>query len=263
MTAPIRGFQRRRCVAQSAFLCLLAGAALALTGCLGFGNYKAPIATVLVHATEPSSQHPLVVVLPGIRGDAESLRDHGIAEAVHRSWPQADVMLTSATFAYYVHRNIVDRLDADIVEPARAQGYKEIWLAGASVGGMGVLFYEYAHPGAMKGLILMAPWLGDSDIHDEIRKAGGVRSWNPGPKPDHVDDDNYQREMWRVIKHWSDDPATAQRVWVIVGSDDKLIKSVRMLADTLPPSHYIEIPGHHAWETFVAAAERVSKEINR
>lgn len=242
---------------------LLLLAAFALTSCLGIGNYKAPIASVLVPATAPAAQHPLVVVLPGIRGDAESLKEHGIADAVHRSWPQADVLLTSATFAYYVHRNIVDRLDADVIGPARAQGYKEIWLAGASVGGMGVLFYEYAHPGAMTGLILMAPWLGSTDLQDEIRKAGGVRNWNPGPKPEHVDDDNYQRELWRVIKNWSDDPVAAQRVWMIVGDNDKLLQSDRLLAEALPPSHAIEIPGRHSWDTFVAAAERISKEITR
>jgi len=172
-------------------------------------------------------------------------------------------MLTSATFGYYVHRNIVDRLDADVVRPAREQGYKQIWLAGASVGGMGVLFYEYAHPGELTGMILMAPWLASSDLQDEIRKAGGVRGWDPGPKPDHVDNDNYQREMWRVVKHWSEDPSSAQRVWVIVGSGDKLVQSDRLLAQALPPSHLLEIPGRHSWETFIAAAERISKEINR
>jgi pimeloyl-ACP methyl ester carboxylesterase len=237
--------------------------ALALAGCLTIGNYKAPIDTVFVPATEPAAEHPLVVVLPGFGGDAPALQKHGIADAVHKSWPQADVLLTSATFAYYVHRNIVDRLDADIIGPARARGYKQIWLAGASVGGMGVLFYEYAHPGAMTGLILMAPWLGDSDLLDEIRMAGGVRNWDPGPKPDHVDNGNYQREMWRVIKHWSDDPDAAQRVWMIVGDNDKLLQSDLLLAPALPPSHFVEIPGRHSWDTFVVAAERISKEITQ
>jgi pimeloyl-ACP methyl ester carboxylesterase len=238
-------------------------AALALSGCITIGDYEVPIATVLVPSTQVAAMHPLVIVLPGIKADAQALKEHGIADAVHRSWPQADVLLTSATFAYYIHRNIVDRLDADVVEPARKQGYQQIWLAGASVGGMGVLFYEYAHPGAMTGLILMAPWLGDSALLDEIRKAGGVRSWDPGPKPGRVDDDNYQREMWRVIKHCSDDPAAARRVWMVVGKDDKLIAADRLLASALPPSHAVEIEGRHSWETFVAAAERISKEITQ
>src|SRR3546814_2428360 len=90
------------------------------------------------------------------------MQKHDIAAAVHQRWAEADVLLTSATFAYYKERNIVERLQQDIIAPARAQGYQHIWLAGASIGGMGVLFYEHEHPGELDGLVLLAPWLGDS-----------------------------------------------------------------------------------------------------
>src|SRR3546814_13006534 len=77
------------------------------------------------------------------------MQKHDIAAAVHQRWAEADVLLTSATFAYYKERNIVERLQQDIIAPARAQGYQHIWLAGASIGGMGVLFYEHEHPGEL------------------------------------------------------------------------------------------------------------------
>src|SRR3546814_11854205 len=115
------------------------------------------------------------------------MQKHDIAAAVHQRWAEADVLLTSATFAYYKERNIVERLQQDIIAPARAQGYQHIWLAGASSGGMGVLFYEHAHPGELDGLVPLAPWLGDRDMLADIAKAGGGPGWAPGPGPGPVD----------------------------------------------------------------------------
>jgi pimeloyl-ACP methyl ester carboxylesterase len=237
--------------------------AATLAGCITIGDADDPIASILVPATQPAPEHPLVVVLPGFGADDKDMQKHDIGAAIHKTWPQADVLLTSATFAYYTRRNIVQRLDDDVITPARQKGYKQIWLAGASVGGMGVLFYEYAHPGAMTGLILLAPWLGSADLQKKIRDAGGVRQWDPGPVPATVDNDNYQQEMWRVVKRWSEDPVAAQRVWMICGADDRMLKGDQLLATALPPSHFTVIPGSHNWETFLRAASLISAQVNQ
>jgi pimeloyl-ACP methyl ester carboxylesterase len=243
---------------------LLAVVASLLSSCVTIGNADNPIATILVPATEASDDRSLIVVLPGFGSDAEALDKHKIGDAVHKNWPQADVLLTSATFTYYKHRNIVSRLEEDVIAPARKAGYKKIWLAGASVGGMGVLFYEHEHPGEMDGLVLLAPWLGSSDTLDQIRKAGGVRNWNPGPVPETVDDDNYQQELWRVVKNWSEDSASAARVWLICGTDDRLLPTARLLASAIPSSHYIELQdGSHNWDTFVAATDKIITRIRQ
>lgn len=237
--------------------------AVAVAGCVTIGDAGKPIGSILVAAPQPSSERTLVVVLPGFGNAAEDMREQGIDKAVHRSWPQADVLLTSATFAYYKERNIVERLQADVIAPARAQGYRQIWLAGASIGGMGVLFYEHEYPGAVDGLVLMAPWAGDHELIDEIRAAGGVTQWQPGEIPVVVDGDNYQREMWRVVKRWSEDSQSRQRVWLICGDEDRLLQTSRLIAPALPESHYVEIPGAHDWKTFIQATERVIGEIRK
>jgi len=93
------------------------------------------------------------------------------------------VLLTSATFAYYRDGKLVPRLHEEIVEPALRGGYRRIWLAGASLGGMGALLYEREYPGELTGLVLFAPFLGGKELLDEIRAAGGPRKWDPGPLP--------------------------------------------------------------------------------
>lgn len=242
-----------------AMLALLPAALIG--GCITIGDATRPIASVLVRAPQPASERALVVVLPGFGNAAEDMQERGIAKAVHQHWPQADVLLTSATFAYYRERNIVERLQADVIAPARAQGYRQIWLAGASIGAMGVLFYEHEYPDTLDGLVLLAPWAGDRELLDEIRAAGGVAQWQPGEAPVSIDGDNYQRELWRVVKRWGQDPDRRQRVWLICGDQDRLLQTSRLIAPVLPESHYIEIPGAHDWKTFIQATERVISEI--
>jgi pimeloyl-ACP methyl ester carboxylesterase len=235
-------------------------AAAALAGCVAIGDEERPIDTVVVPSPRDAPAADVIVVLPGFGADAEDLQDHGVAQAIHRGWPQADVMLTSATFAYYVHGVLVERLEQDVIRPARAR-YRNVWLAGASVGGMGAILYERHHPRQLAGLVLFAPWLGDGKILDEVRAAGGVRGWEPGAVPAKIDGDTYQREMWRVIKGWSQDPAAARRVWAVVGTEDRLLEADRLLAAALPAGHYMEVAGGHTWTAWLTAAEQVIARI--
>src|SRR3546814_16294152 len=119
---------------------------------------------------------------------------------------------------------------------------------------MGVLFYEHEHPGELDGLVLLSPWLGDSDMLDEIAKAGGVSRWQPGPLPTTVDGDNYQRELWRVVKRRRDDPVQANRVWLICRTDYRMLPTARQTDPVLPDSQYDVVPeGGHERTTFEAA----------
>jgi len=240
---------------------LLCTAAVALAGCFSVGNHKEPIPTIAVPAVEPTAHPPLLVVLPGAGSDAQDLKDHDVQGAIHRAWPQIDVLLTGATIAYYSRQVLVQRVEQDVLAPARQQGYKEIWLAGASIGGMGAISYERQHPNQVAGLLLFAPWLGSDEILEEIRAAGGVKRWEPGPIPAEINRDNYEREMWRVIKGWSTNPKEAKRIWLVCGSGDKLIEANRMAAEALPKSHYLEVDGAHDWDTWLSSAEMVVAKV--
>lgn len=237
---------------------LAAGIALALqSGCSVFGRPADVIPTIKVAGTEPGQA--LVVVLPGFAFDAEDLRDKGVAEAIHRGWPAPDVVLVGATFPYYRSGVLVPRLHAQVIEPARAQGYREIWLAGGSMGGMGALLYEQAHPGALSGVVLMSPFLGDDDLLDEIR-AAGVANWEPGDLGA-IDGDNFARHVWAMIQGWRHQPKLAQRMWLICGTEDRLFGDVELLAPLVPPGQYIASPGTHSWEYWLPAAEDTFRRV--
>lgn len=240
---------------------LMLTAALPLCACLSLGNSDRPIATMLVPALAPAAERIAIVVLPGSGHNAETLKDRQVDRAIHQAWPQADVFLTSATLAYYKDKVLAQRLEQDVLAAVRQQGYEQVWLVGVSVGGLGAVLYEFEHPGAVTGLVLIAPWLGSEEIIGEIRRAGGVRSWDPGPVPEEENDDNYEREKWREMKQWSQNSVSSTRIWLLCGKDDPLIETSQLVAALIPESQYLEVSGAHDWETWLRSAKLMIAEI--
>lgn len=245
MTGPDRRTARvRACIALAQFtLVLLLGA------CRAHGDPDRPIPTAYIPAPEPATH--LVVVLPGRADTLRDLRDSGIAAAVQRAWPDADVVLAELTLDYFLADRAIPRLHREIIEPAHER-YEAVWLVGASLGGMGALLYDHAHPGMADGLVLLAPYLGDSALHDEIRAAGGLGQWRPG-KAQAVGPDTWQRELWRHVRSLPAQPG-APRVRLAYGDDDRFRAAMPLLAEALPASHVRVYDGGHDWKVWTAAA---------
>lgn len=229
--------------------------------CAAAGDARAPIESHVVAAPQPSTERTLVVVLPGYADTARNLRRSGISQAIQEAWPQADVLLADATFAYYRDRTVVARLHEDVIAPARRAGYRRIWLAGASMGGLGALLYEREHRGAVDGIVLLAPFLGDKELIEEIRRAGGIRTWQPGALPAVLDERTYQRQIWQMVQGWAARPDSMPAVWIACGSDDYLLAGSRLLASALPPERFVEMPGKHAWRTWTGLARTLFARI--
>ena len=91
-------------------------------------------------ADKPSEE--LFIFLPGIGDVLEDYETNGFIEAVLQSGAPADMIVVDAHFGYYLRQIVIERLRADVIAPARVTGgYKEIWLAGISLGGFGALLY--------------------------------------------------------------------------------------------------------------------------
>lgn len=234
-------------------------ALIALSGCAASGDIRQPIPTQRVAA--PQTAQRLVVVLPGRADDLVALQRSGIAAAIQSAWPDADVILAALTLPYYRAGDAPQRLQREIMQPAHLQGYRSIWLAGASMGGMGTLLYDAAYPGAIDGLVLFAPYLGDTALLREIRDAGSVTRWQPGP-PQPVNAGTWQRELWRHLQTWTSQPAQAQRVWLTYGDTDRLRDAMPLLEMVVPPTQVLRREGGHAWSVWSAAAIDVFRAID-
>jgi hypothetical protein len=240
-------------------LCVVFLVTLYLCGCLPRGDTSKPIPTLLIAAPQPAKK--LVVVLPGRADDLDALRKSGMPQAIQGVWPDADVLLVELTLGYYMQGQAPQRLHSEVIAPAKTRGYREVWLSGASMGGMGVLMYERAHPGQLDGLVLLAPYLGDRPLLKEIRDAGGISRWNPGP-PQEVNTQTWQRELWRHLQTWSRDPQQAQRVWLAYGDRDRLREAVPVLAPLLPADQVLVREGGHTWTVWSPAIGEVLQRVD-
>lgn len=220
-----------------------------------------PVPVLLIPAPRQVADSPLVIVLPGIGDGLRDLQSSGIAAAIQHGWPRADVLLTGATVGYYLHGGVGQRLHDEIIRPARAQGRREIWLVGASMGGMGALLYARHYPAEVNGLVLLAPYMGEPWLIKTIAAAGGPGRWNPGPPPASVKRQNYQTELWRVVHGWAGRPGNARNVWLAAGSRDRLLPAARLIAPLLPAGQFLELPGGHSWKVWIAAAAEIFMRI--
>lgn len=226
---------------------LLAGIAL-LTACTTSRPVSIPMRTVRDSVAAPQSPpaDTLVVLLPGVYDTPEDFQRSGFVTAVRARHLPVDLILADAHLGYYSDHTLIARLREDIIAPAR-RTYRHVWLLGISLGGFGALAYAMEHPGDVDGLLLIAPYLGNRGIQQEILVGGGLDRWQPGP----LAADDSERRLWRwLADRTAAGHAARPTIWLGYGRDDRFAAAHRMLAGTLPPAHTTELPGGHDWTTW-------------
>jgi hypothetical protein len=151
----------------------------------------------------------------------------------------------NAHIGYYIGRSLVPRLKVDIIDPAREAGYEEIWLVGASMGGLGALLYNKFHPADVDGLFLISPFLGDREVTDAIIAAGGLETWEPGPFDTEED---WQIMLWDWLKTRSRAGWAGAPLYLGYGTQDSFVEAQNLLGANLPPERVFTSEGGHTPE---------------
>lgn len=188
----------------------------------------------------------LLVLLPPAFGTARDFVDRGFIAAIRSRGLPIDVIAVEAVADHYLDRTVVTRLHADVIEPARARGYRRVWLGGISIGGFGSLLYLEAHSTEVEGLLLLAPYLGSRPAVNEVVRAGGFAGWQPPltGSPDH------ERRLLAWLKRATDAPAESARIYVGHGTEDRFAPSIEVLSDALPADRVVRRTGGHDWATW-------------
>lgn len=201
----------------------------------------------------------LVVLLPGHGDTPQDFVEHGFVAALRRAKVPVDVLAVAAHSGYYFKGSVAERLHADVLAPARAAGYRQIWLVGISMGGFGALWTAQLHPEDVSGLVLLAPFTGRPRIVRPIAEVG-VRRWQPRPEPG-----TWDYELWRWLQRLGR-PETAVRepamppIFLAHGQDDAPPGTL-MLAELLPPERVLVIPGDHDWDTWIPLWEQLLTRV--
>lgn len=231
-------------LSRTVFSALCAGLLL-LSGCSFLRPATVPLATDRDLATCSAKADTLLVFLPGAYSTIDEFVREGFVQEVRQRRIAADIVMADAHMAYYNNRTVIDRLEADVLVPARAAGYRSIWLVGISVGGFGALIHEEQRPGGVTGIVALAPYLGERELTREIGKAGGLAAWQApaGPLPE----DQVETRIWRWLQTQAKLRADAPALYLAYGTEDRFAASHRLLAAALPPQRVFTTPGGHDW----------------
>jgi pimeloyl-ACP methyl ester carboxylesterase len=217
------------------FLCI--AMVLLLAGC---GLYPTePMETMEFRAAEKPANH-LVVLLAGRGASASYFRDQEWVAIARDHGVDVDFIAPYAHYGYYVTDVLVKRLNEDVIEPARQQGYQSISLVGISMGGFGSIMYSERFPQKIDQLILIAPYLGNKEVQNEIRASGGLGNWQM--KKENADKWNHY--MWQRLKELTTDPAKKNKIYLGYGDMDKM-RGLDLLEENIPHEHVITVPGAH------------------
>jgi pimeloyl-ACP methyl ester carboxylesterase len=229
--------------------------AVVLAGCAGNRPSVVPLRTL----AQPQPCGPadtLLVLLPGSYSLPEDFIREGFVRAVREQGLAADVLLVDAHLGYYQDRSVITRLHADVVQPARARGYRQVWVAGISIGAVGAMLYADEHPQALDGVVLLAPFLGTRLTALEIENAGGLARW---PAPERRVDEEIDQRLWRWLKGQTDAASGERRLPIFqgYGVDDRFAYNNRLLSQSLPASRVFTADGGHDWPAWKALWQRV------
>ncbi len=198
----------------------------------------------------------LLVLLPGAYSTPGEFVEAGFVQAVRQRRLHADIVIADAHLGYFIDRSVIQRLHADVVQPARARGVQQVWLVGISLGGFGAMGYAIRHADHTTGVLAIAPYLGRRGLQQEINAAGGPLDWRAlNTPPREADDLDHALWTWLTDRHLQqahDQPP----LYLGAGRDDRFAAAHRQMAALLPPDRSDTVPGGHDWPPWSALWER-------
>lgn len=226
-------------------------------GCYFTKSASIPMPAVR-HSATSTSADGLIVLLPGFGDEPEDYEENGFVEMVRTANPRFDVIAPDAHFGYYRAFTVVDRLHQDVIGPAMKKGYRRLWLVGISMGGLGAASYAMEHEDLVEGIILLAPYMGDSEVIEEISKAGGLKKWSP-PDLESVEDPEMRHyyELWSWYQAYAVHPESQPKLFIGFGDEDRLRHPNKLVAEVLPDDRSLVMHGGHKWKVWRPLFERL------
>ena len=219
---------------RKALKSLMVSACAALVcACQYLRPVEIPLQAEYFHYRDTNST--LVVLLHGLGGKPANFLKYGTLEQILECNPDVNVVGVDGHFGYYREGIIIDRLQQDVIQPARAAGVSTIWLAGVSLGGLASLDYRQQYPGEIEAVILMAPYLGE---WDELQAyLADPQAFRESANSDYLD-------VWDSLLNIASKQA---EITLAYGDADDFHPELQWLASRLDPQQVITAPGGHRW----------------
>jgi hypothetical protein len=212
--------------------------------------------TLSIPAALTARSDHLVVMLPGAYSRPAEFVTAGFPQALRERGFMHDVRVVDSHLGYFTEGSVLRRLREEVVLPARAEGYRKVWLVGISLGGFGALAYAVRHGADIDGVLALAPYLGPRRLTQAIDAAGGARAWLAAgldaPQPDESEGDLVNRELWRTFAQAS---TSLPPIHLGFGLSDRFAPAHRRFAELLPAERVSTAAGGHDWRAWRALWE--------
>lgn len=187
----------------------------------------------------------LIIFLPGLFDSADKFKKESFFSIAREEGIKADMVAANTNIGHLGERVLIKRIEEDVFKHIESVGYKNIWMVGVSIGGLSSLVYFQKHEKDFCGLVVLAPFLADDDLLEEIKKKGGVRKWLPeaGKLKDSVD------EQMESIWLWLGAKKDTSNIYLGYGKHDRYIAGSRLLEGLLEKNNVIKVKGKHDWKT--------------
>lgn len=194
---------------------------------------QVPMDVLSLPLSATARSQTLIVFMPGAQEVPQDIVREGFVEQVRARGIDADVVVVDARLGYFYSGMFEQRLHDDVIRPARAQGYRSIWMAGISLGGFGALRYGRAHPEEVAGIIALAPYVAPRQDLQEVWHAGGLQRWQPDAL---IKPSQHERALLLWLKGYADPAQARPPLYMGYGERDRLLAA----------------PGDHDWAPWKA-----------
>lgn len=226
-------------------------AAALLGGCYFLQSPTRPLPALTVVREEGARQPCLIVFLPGMLDGPDTYLRYGFPQDVIASGAACDSVAVNLHARHYGQIGIADAVWEDVLAPALARGYDEIWLVGVSMGGLGALLTASEHARHVDGVILLSPFLGEEAFVRSVAEGGGLAEWRaPDPLPERRTAENYSVFLWSWLRGLIDDPESMPQLYLGFANGERLEPGAQVLAEVLPEGHVLRRDGEHNWATW-------------
>lgn len=179
----------------------------------------------------------LLVLLPGAYMTPEHYAEHFFPAVTWRGL-RLDLVAVDLGLDAVSAGDAIPAILEEILRPARRH-YRQVWLAGISLGGLLALSLNADHPGAVDGLCLIAPYPGSRLTTNAIARVGGLDAWQPNA--DELNDPEFR------VYRWLKAPPADLPVFVGHGSEDRFAAGMQAIAERFPLTARHVVAGEHDW----------------
>lgn len=188
----------------------------------------------------------LIIMLPGAKNTAQQFFDYDFVSELRRHILDIDVFAIDTHVDLYLEYSDVEQLLINILMEARSIGYINIWLLGISLGGTGVMLAATNNSVDIKGIFLIAPYLGSRGFIAEINRAGGLLNW----KNNEININDHERILLDRIKNYLAQSEKLPYLYIGCGDKDRYIASSEIFLPLRPEHHLTIVSGGHDWEAW-------------